>query len=200
MANAADYPKHDHLFPEFSEFAFGGAFPPDVPTRDFAELYKPNVVARMIADMSALGEYGVGITNDGGNFGVISHRRYLSGTRKRTMCRAPIDRDLAIRAIGAWRKVLLGTRFSDDVETGADGGTFHFSMMETFQQPHGVAQKVPWFGMVWSPDPQSPPFQLVKLAEGLGELCAVQDAGHRGELTRALTKAADRLVAGSSSR
>jgi len=191
-------PKHDHLFPELSEFAFGMPFPSVGSPKDFPELYTHNVVAREIADVSFVGSFGLGIVGDHEAYRIVSIARHGPGEDADTKCETPINKTLALQAIAAWRAVLLGTRFSDDVVSGADGASYHFSMMESFEQPPGILQHQPLYGWVWAPDPGTAPHRLVELAAGLGQLCRSKDGDHKHELTRLLTEAAGSIVAGTS--
>lgn len=66
FANGTEMPKRDHLVPEMSDFAFGQPIGSDISPGEFSKLYRKDVVARLIADESFVGNWGVGIIKRAG--------------------------------------------------------------------------------------------------------------------------------------
>jgi len=164
----------DHLWPESS--LYDGFFT-GTPDTAFRPLYESDVIARMIAEPAFFPAFGVAISESQGHYSVEAIQLQRDH-RPPTRCVRKIDQHLGERVISAWRKVLLGTRYSDDSEFGADGETRHFSMIERFPESvfdgartRSVMEAQLLSGRVWMADPNSLPALLGSLADGLMDLC-----------------------------
>ena len=87
-----------------------------------------------------------------------------------TRCEKPLDTAVAQRITSAWIGVLRETRYLPaETGIGLDGTTYHFS---GYHRPPGKNYNEGFFaGQTWSPDPDTKPGRLAKLASSLVQYC-----------------------------
>jgi len=188
-AAAPAHAQRDHLVPEGSPFEYAKNWPVGGPG-DLTALYDRDVVARLIVEPSFRHVFGVGIRQGGDAYGIVAvEQRDATHVDK---CERTLDKGLAVRAIAAWRIVLLATRFTEDEAgtPGLDGTTLHFSMMDKFD-PRPGANGVVLYGQTWEPDEGSPPRLLYKVGVDLRDYCTTGDGADLKDASANL----DRLLA-----
>src|SRR5262245_46182558 len=79
-------------------------------------------------------------------------------------CSVPIDAPIVNDIRRAWERMLLNTRYATDARLGMDGTEYHCSMPRAMSR--GTCA-----GKTWSPPKDSPPWQLVEIANSLGDYC-----------------------------
>ncbi|HEX4301538.1 MAG TPA: hypothetical protein VHZ78_02005 [Rhizomicrobium sp.] len=104
----------------------------------------------------------------GTGFGKMSPADYHNVLPVR--CEAAIPPNLGGRIAGAWRRVLLQTRYDETPRRGMDGEYFSF-----WQRVNDLRVLSGW---VWSPEDDSNPGILIRVAFGMQDYCAAQDAAH----------------------
>jgi len=176
IAATPGYEGRDHLWPEMSVFAYGPGTPSHAPSlaTAFNSLFDMDILTRMIAERSFENPYAVAIRRKGADYAILYHVLGKSAHLKK-QCEIALPMNLAKHLVAAWRDVLLGTRFSDDVATGADGASYHFGMREEIALAMGGTTVVPLSGYVWVPDPSSPPGMLVRIANTMADYCESKD-------------------------
>lgn len=168
-------PMRDHLVPEGSVFAMGDdSYLKWGYDKAFAPFLQTDVMVRMIAAPAFSDRYAVGLRETSGGYTVFGLSLGRAG-KPSVHCEAAIAKPLGQSLVAAWRVVLLGTRFSDDVAMGLDGIEVHFSMRENFEQPPGQMQTQFLYGQVWTPNRGSPPDRLLGLADDLQNYCVTHD-------------------------
>jgi hypothetical protein len=99
-------------------------------------------------------------------------------------CEVALPAQLGRDIVGAWKAMLLRTRFTPERTVGRDGTDYHFSMPDETQQLSGKA---------WDPPIQSEAGRLVALVGTMKELCTTEDASLIAELQRDLTALKTRI-------
>lgn len=94
---------------------------------------------------------------------ILAGRRTSMTEVRLKECEIPVQKYLATKVLAAWDKVVLQTKFHDDVpRIGADGVFIQFASV----LKHRVAA-----GVTWSPEPPGNPDKLATAAEAMYRLC-----------------------------